>query len=145
MDARTLLADRIAHAGLCPGAGSVEDWLRSSWVRFPIGTKTIPVIPLWGLKRAHVAHDVHHAVLGYPTTVHGECELAAWELASGGCRWNLFFWVDRLVVLAFGFLICPSATCRAARRGRRHRNLYGMDIEPMLAADVEELRLLMHL
>ena len=145
MDTRTLLSDRIAHAGLCPGASTVDDWLGSSWVRFPVGAKTIPVFPLWGLKKAHVAHDVHHALLGYPTSIRGECELAAWELASGGCRWNVVFWVDRLAVLVLGFVLCPFATCRAARRGRRHQNLYGMGIGTMLAADVEQLRRRMRL
>ncbi len=145
MNARTLLADRIAHAGLCPGASTIEDWLRSSWVRFPFGARSIPVFPLWGLKKAHVAHDVHHAVLEYPTTVRGECELAAWEVASGGCRWNLVFWIDRLVLFAFGLVLYPMATWRAARSGWGRRNLYGMEIEPMLAATLEELGLRMRL
>ena len=145
MDTRTLLADRIAHGELCPGTRTLEDWLRSSWVRFRFGQRFIPLIPLWGLKKAHVAHDVHHAVLDYPTTLRAECELAAWELASGGCGWNLFFWFDRSVVFALGLLVCPIAMCQASRRGWRHRNLYGTHIDEILATDVDDLRRRMRL
>ena len=81
---KALLAEHIAHHDLCPGSSTVESWLGARWIRVRVSKWTVPVIPLWGLKRAHIAHDVHHVLTGYPTTVKGECELAGWELASGG-------------------------------------------------------------
>ena len=42
---------------------------------------------------------------GYSTKLVGELELAAWELASGGCGLNLFFWLDRFLALALGLFV----------------------------------------
>ena len=145
MNARALLDDRIAHHDLCPGAADVDEWLALDWVRVRIGARLVPLIPLWGLRKALVAHDLHHAVLGYPTTWRGELEIAAWELASGGCGWNLPFWGDRLLGLGLGLVFCPRATLRAARAGVGRRNLFGRGIDELLAADVDALRRAMRL
>ena len=69
-----------------------------------------------------------------------EYELAAWELASGGCAWNAFFWFDRIVLAAVGLLVAPRATLRGFRSGRGKRNLYGSGVEELLESDVEKLR-----
>ena len=140
MQTRDLLADYITNHSLCPGASTVDEWLGKNWVEIRIGQRLIPVIPLWGLREALTAHDVHHALTAYPTTLKGECELAGWELTSGGCRWNPVFWVDRLGAFALGLLIYPRATLRALRRGWGSSNLYGMSAREILAADVQALR-----
>ncbi|MGE3172682.1 MAG: hypothetical protein AB7O97_08645 [Planctomycetota bacterium] len=140
MIARDLLAEHIAHGDLCPGTTTVDEWLGLSWARIRFGSRLVPLIPLWGLKRALVAHDLHHALLGYPTTLRGEVETAAWELASGGCGWNLPFWIDRFLAVALGAPFWPRATWRALRRGICAQNLFGWTIERLLAADVDALR-----
>lgn len=145
MQTRALLADYIEHHSLCPGADTVEEWLGKNWLEMRVGQQLIPVIPLWGIREALTAHDVHHALTGYPTSLKGECQLAGWELASGGCRWNVFFWVDRLGALALGLVLYPGATLKAVRHGWGARNLYGMGPENILAADVQALRERMHL
>lgn len=137
---RDLLEDRIANANLCPGATTLAAWQATDWIRIPLGSRTVPLIPLWGLRRALVTHDVHHALLDCPTSIRGECELAAWELASGGCGWNAFFWVDRLFAAALGLIAFPGASIRAARRGWGARNLYGSDPDALLVADVDAVR-----
>jgi len=140
MRMRALFADRIANADLCPGNTTVEAWLATSWVHARVGEHTLPVIPLWGLKRALVAHDAHHVLLDYSTSLRGEVETAAWELASGGCRFNAIFWIDRVLAVLLGSVVWPVATWRAARRGWGCRNLYGMRVDELLAADVDQLR-----
>lgn len=145
MNARALLADRIANHDLCPGTLDVDEWLEVNWVRFRFGGKLVPLIPLWGLKKVLVAHDVHHAILGYETTWCGELEIAAWEVASGGCGWNIAFWLDRLFGVLLGFLFCPVRTARALRAGFGCRNLFGTSVEALLAADVADLKKRMRL
>ncbi len=139
MKARALLADRIANHDLCPGTKDVAAWLSARWVRVRIGETLVPIIPLWGLKKALVAHDAHHAIVGYSTTLRGEFELAAWEVASGGCGWNLPFWGDRLLATVIGLVVCPSTTWGALRSGWGCRNLFGMPAEVLLAAEVAAL------
>ena len=137
---RALLAEHIAEHNLCPGSTTVESWLGAHWLRVRVGKWTVPLIPLWGLKRAHIAHDVHHVLTGYPTTLKGECELAAWELSSGGCRWNLFFWVDRIAVFGLGLVCHPRATLTALRRGRGCHNLYGVPTTDLIEARRQDVR-----
>ena len=69
----------------------------------------------------------------------------AWELASGGCGWNLPFWLDRLLAVLIGLVVCPAATCSALRSGWGCRNLFGMPIDALLATDVDELKQRMRL
>ena len=96
--------------------------------------------PVWGIRQALTAHDVHHVLTGYSTTLEGECALAGWELASGGCHLNPIFWVDRLGAFALGLVLYPRATLRALRRGWGSRNLYAMSARVILASDVHTLR-----
>ena len=145
MNTRELLADRIANHNLCPGAKDVDSWLSVHWVRFRIGETLVPLIPLWGLKKALVAHDAHHAIMGFSSTLRGEVEVASWEVASGGCGWNLPFWLDRLLLVLIGLAACPTAVCSALRSGWSCRNLFGMPIDVLLAADVDELKKRMRL
>ena len=70
----------------------------------------------------------------------GELELAGWELGSGGCARHKLFWVDRLLFTLLGLILLPTVTWRAVRRGCRQRNLYRLEAEAVLAAEVDELR-----
>ena len=78
-------------------------------------------------------------ITGYPPTWKGEAEIAGWEIGSGGCRWHLFYWLDRLSFLVLGLVAAPVATWRAFTRGLGNRNLYHRDPEEVLQTDVAEL------
>ena len=145
MKVRTLISKHIEDHDLCPGATSLDQWLHKKWVQMRVGSRLVPVFPAGPIRDALNKHDVHHVLTGYPTTPEGEFELAAWELASGGCHTNLLFWADRFQFLLLGSIMCPSATLRALRRGWGSRNLYRMDISELLELDVLELTQLLHL
>ena len=113
---------------------------RTSKGRIRVKNCAIPVVPVIGYREALHLHDVHHFLAGYSTKPVGEVELAAWELASGGCGLNLFFWLDRFLALALGLFVCPRRLCRAASRGWKCRNLYGRRVADVLATDLDELR-----
>jgi hypothetical protein len=140
MQAKALLAEYIEDRDLCPGAATLDEWLDKRWIEIRVGDRSIRAVPLFGLRKALAAHDVHHVLTGYPTSLEGECELAAFELSSGGCGFNLIFWVDRLGALLLGVAIHPRATLAALRRGIGARNLYGRKTPDILATNVEVLR-----
>lgn len=110
------------------------DQLYGRWLRFQIAGRSVRVFPI-GLHADVLAlHDAHHLLTGYGTDLRGEVEIAAWELASGGCGSHWLMWMDRLGVI-FGALLVPRAALAAFRRGRRMRNLYRL--EPSAALDLE--------
>ena len=80
-----VLWDHIRDDDLCPGATSLAAWREVRWIRARIRGCAVPVLPVLGYRDALLLHDVHHVVTGYGTALPGELELAAWELASGGC------------------------------------------------------------
>jgi len=112
---------------------------RDSWFRIAIGSQSIPIFPLWGLRRSLTLHDIHHLVTGYPTTIRGELEIAGWELGSGGCARHLYMWIDRFLTFAFGLLVAPIATSQALRRGAHHRNLYRLNADRVLSMEFDEV------
>ena len=76
----------------------------------------------------------------YETNWAGECETAAWELASGGCSRYLIYWVDRLFFLVAAIPSAPIRTLRAWQRGRGQRNVYRVDPAKLLKADLDAVR-----
>jgi len=117
-----------------------DDYFSERWVRATIGGRSVPVLPIWGYRKALLIHDTHHLLTGYGTHFAGELELAGWELGSGGCRWNVIFWVDRIVGVLIGLVFMPRAIWRAFRTGLRGHNLYGWKPDELLEGDVEEMR-----
>lgn len=138
-----VLWDHVQSADLCPGSESLEAWLDVRWIRARVpgwrGGPTIPILPVIGCRNALILHDVHHVVTGYETSLSGEVELAAWELASGSYGWNLFFWIDRSIAALVGALVLPVRTARAFRRGLGCRNLYGLSSRDVLEQDFEDV------
>ena len=135
-----LLWKRISRADICPGSSSLEAWRNARWIRARVRGRTVRVLPVLGYRKALLLHDVHHLVTGYSTSFRGELELAAWELRTGGCAWNGFFWVDRVLAVALGLLCCPRRIRAAWKSGRGQVNLYGRQPDDVLALDLEELR-----
>lgn len=111
----------------------------ASWVT-RVGPLTLRFPNVAWRRQAITRHDLHHLVTGYPFTLAGECQMAAWEWASGGfphVRAALFC----LPLVLLGLAWVPARTCRALRQGRRSRNLYGdAPLDRLLARPVSELR-----
>jgi hypothetical protein len=137
-----VLWEHVRREDLCPGVSSLDEWLGVRWIKVRIGGRiggrAIPVLPVVGYRDTLLMHDVHHAVTGYGTSLAGEIELAAWELASGGCSRNLFFWIDRSLAVLLG-VFWPVRTARAFRSGLGRHNLYGERYEEVLTLEYDEL------
>lgn len=74
-------------------------------------------------RRALAAHDLHHLMTGYPMTMRGEFQLAAWELGAGRYpHWGATSFCAPLILA--GLLWSPAAIWRAWRSGRRSQSLY---------------------
>jgi hypothetical protein len=94
------------------------------WVRLEMGPLPIYIPNTKGRKRAVGMHDLHHIATEYDaTTMRGEAEIAAWEVAAG-CGSMMFAWIINLWGLAIGLLIAPRRTFRAFVRGRCSDTLY---------------------
>ena len=130
-----LVAQKVATKG-----GGRENWYGGSWFYTTILGVSVPIFPRVGFRRGLPAHDTHHMLTGYSTDWLGECEVAAWELASGGCGPHILYWIDRLVVLVLALITTPVRSLRAWRRGWGQKNLYRLDPEELLAMDLDEVR-----
>ncbi len=140
MKTRDLISEYITQHDLCPGANTVDQWLQKEWLEVKIDERVVRAFPLRFVKDTLIKHDIHHVLTDYPTSFRGECELAGWELASGGCHLNVIFWFDRIIAMLIGLLFCPRATVGAIRQGWRCRNLYSNQLDELLESDVDELR-----
>ena len=114
---------------------------KDPWYRMPFFGRRLPLFKIQGrIKEALTAHDVHHLVTGYGTRLKGECELCAWELASGGCHTYGMFWLDRLLFAPIAILCAPIRFVRAFWAGLGKRNLFVIDKDELLKMDVEDVR-----
>lgn len=74
-------------------------------------------------RRALRAHDLHHLMTGYPMTMRGEYQLAAWEFGAGRYpHWGASLFCGPLILI--GLLWSPSTIWRAWLEGRNSRSLY---------------------
>jgi len=140
MKLREFLTDRIENHDLCPGATTIDAWMGKNWLDAQVNGEIVRLVPLWGVRKALRTHDLHHALTGYSTSIEGECEIAAWEVASGGCGWNVIFWFDRIGLFLAGLVLHRTATLRAMRRGWGRRNLYGTNTQDILDLEVRVVR-----
>ena len=104
------------------------------WVKVKLGPLTAAFPNTAGRVRAVRYHDLHHVVTGYPTSLVGEAEIGAWEVASG-CRGFVAAWVLNLAAMGLGALLDPKAVFRAFMRGRRTQNLYDTCFDDALLDD----------
>jgi hypothetical protein len=85
-------------------------------------------------------HDLHHVLTEYETNLDGECEIGAWEVASG-CGTYVTAWFLNLSALALGLFINPKSTYRAFLRGRQSSYLYRLPFdEKLLSSKVGDVR-----
>ena len=74
-------------------------------------------------RRAIAAHDLHHLMAGYPMTMRGEFQMAAWELGAGRYPyWGASLFCAPLILV--GLIWSPAAMWRAWRSGRSSQSLY---------------------
>ena len=139
MTTEEALNRHFAATGILHEGCTRKDWYPGNFVYLNLGLVKIPFIPILRRTGPVVLHDIHHMLKRYGTDWKGEVEIAGWELGSGGCRWHLVYWVDRLLVFALGLLSAPATALRGFRAGRGHRNLYGMKAEQVLSMDPEEV------
>ena len=137
---REALVNDLTAKGLRSADTPPERLYEDDWFRITLGGRNVKVIKLKGLIESVAIHDVHHLLTGYGTDVQGEAEIAAWELASGGCSRHWLMWLDRLVALITVALFYPRASWAAAKRGWQERNLYGASLDPLLRQDLETVR-----
>lgn len=81
-------------------------------------------LPNFAWRQAAIdAHDMHHLITGYPLTMRGEIQLAAWEWGAGRYPdWRATAFCTPLIVA--GALIMPRRTLLAYRAGRKAQTLY---------------------
>jgi hypothetical protein len=139
MTAEEALNRHFVETGICAKGCTRSDWYPGNFVSLKIGGTSLPIFPILRRDGPIVLHDLHHMIAGYPPTWRGEAELAAWEIGSGGCRWHIFYWIDRLSFLLIGLVAAPVAVWRAFARGRRSRNLFDQEPEAVLRMDIAEL------
>ncbi len=130
-----LVAQKVAKKGDGP-----EGFYGGYWFYANILGVRVPFFPRVGFQRGLPAHDTHHMLNGYKTNWVGECETAAWELASGGCGPHVAYWIDRVFFLAIALVMAPIRTVRAWRRGWGQQNLYRLDRDQLLAMELAEVR-----
>jgi hypothetical protein len=93
------------------------------WVKIKFGPLPIFFPNISSRARAVRYHDLHHILNEYETTIEGEAEIAAWEVATGELP-NMAGWFLDLGGFTYGLLICPRKLYRAFLRGRRSKSLY---------------------
>jgi hypothetical protein len=120
MTPKELLSNFYKENNLPPDGGQSE-----SRVRLDFGKRIHCYIPNFDARRkAVLRHDVHHMLTGYSaSTFISECEISAWEVASG-CRgyWAALF--INMQGIMMGLLINPWKIFKAHAKGRRSLNLY---------------------
>lgn len=110
---------RAEALALLPGAGADP---AASWT-CPVGPITLRLPNFGWRRRALAAHDLHHRMTGYPMTMRGEFQLAAWEFAAGRYpHWGASLMCMPLILA--GLAWSPAAIWRAWRAGCRTRSLY---------------------
>src|SRR2546426_2460170 len=114
---RTALRRTAATAG--SGSGSSSGQYRSS-------SLTRPAVGPYCSSMIFITS--RHVATGYDTTLVGEAEIGAWELASG-CRHYYAAWILNLGAVVTGLFLAPGRVVRAFQRGRRCTNLYHLGVD----------------
>src|SRR5215210_5320511 len=133
-------AKYFALNGFGADGGYNDNWVRVEygWLRFYFPNTRA---------RAEVVryHDLHHILTEYSTSMPGETEISAWEIATG-CPANYAAWILNLLGFGFGLLINRRGVRRAFLRGRYSSNLYSYPFDDqLLSSKVGEMRCLLGL
>ncbi len=134
------LSVRAARDAYYAANGFSEAAYRDRWARVKLGPIPVVFPNTPSRQRALPMHDLHHVATGFATTIVGEAEIGAWEVAAGcGTLWAA--WVLDAGAFAYGLVLAPRKIYRAFVRGRHARSLYraGWD-DALLELTVGELR-----
>jgi len=82
-------------------------------------------------QRAVERHDLHHILTGYPCSIRGEFQMAAWEFAAGRYP-HPGATAICLPLIAGGAIFTPRYLWRAFLEGRRARSLYNLELSDRL-------------
>jgi hypothetical protein len=116
---------------------AANDRARAFWT-CRLGPVTVPLPNFAWRREALLAHDLHHVLTGYPCSLSGECQLAAWEFGSGPMpHWGATLFCLPLVVV--GFLRSPGRILRAFLSGRASRSLHRTEAAHLLARPLHEI------
>lgn len=74
--------------------------------------------------KALILHDINHLITNYKTNWKGECEVSAWELASGGRKGYSKTWIYPISLTVLGLFICPTRTYEAFKNGIGKQNSF---------------------
>lgn len=97
----------------------------SHWT-FRIGGLRVRLPNFVWRREAIDAHDRHHLMTGYPLTLTGEIQLAAWEWGAGRYPdWRATLFCTPLILA--GVVALPRRTWRAYAAGRQCESLYQRD------------------
>ena len=113
---------RSAAVELLADLPLLGDAKAKSWT-CPLGPLTLRFPSFEWRRRAIAAHDLHHAMTGYPMTMRGEFQLAAWEFAAGRYpHWGATLFCAPLLLI--GLLWSPRRIVAAFKAGRKTKSLY---------------------
>ena len=118
------------------GWGGYDD----KWVKVEYGLLRFYFPNTKGRVKVVKYHDLHHILTGYGTSLSGETEIGAWEVATG-CTRNLAAWLLNLSGFGWGLVVNPKRVYKAFIRGRQSANLYHLPFnDELLSATVGHLR-----
>jgi len=118
------------------GWGGYDD----KWVKVEYGLLRFYFPNTKGRMKVVKYHDLHHILTEYGTSLPGETEIGAWEVATG-CTRSLAAWLLNLSGFAWGLVINPKDVYRAFLRGRQSTNLYHLPFnDELLSSKVGDLR-----
>lgn len=89
---------------------------------YPLGFVQVPFFNIKARQEILHLHDLNHILMGFDTSLKGEAQLAALELASGfpkGCRIGYLYSPFALLP---GLILCPGKLISAFAKGRKMRN-----------------------
>jgi hypothetical protein len=110
------------------------------WIDLPLYGVQVPMLNPPAHGHALRVHDLHHVLTGYDTSIIGECEISAWELAGGSGAYVAAIGFD-LAGTGLGLLFAPHRTLLAFARGRRSKNLFRKRYShALLSRSVEDVR-----
>ncbi|HEX8267245.1 MAG TPA: hypothetical protein VF596_17730 [Pyrinomonadaceae bacterium] len=118
------------------GWGGYDD----KWVKVEYGLLRFYFPNTKGRVKVVKYHDLHHILTEYGTSLSGETEIGAWEVATG-CTRSLAAWLLNLSGFAAGLFINLGGVYKAFLRGRRSSNLYHLRFDDeLLSRRVGQLR-----
>lgn len=132
------VGEALARFRRANGLGTNESTARSWTCR--CGPVTLRLPNFAWRRKAILAHDLHHVLTGYPCTMRGEFQMAAWEFGAGRMPHpgaTLFC----LPLVAIGFFWSPRRIFLAFMNGRRSRSLHRSAItDDVLGAPLPTMR-----